>query len=757
MVSGVVLDDQSGEALPGANVLVEGTSLGAASDVDGVFRIALPDSLRGARLVLRATFVGFEPASVVVPVDRRAPLRIRLRPAFTDAGLLVVTGTRTARELETIAIPTDVVDAQQIAEQGATRLSDLLAEQPGLAPVFSLGSGIQVQGFDPEYTLILIDGEPVIGRTRGTLDLERLGVSGVERVEIVKGPSSSLYGSEALAGVVNIITRRPEGVSAALQTRLETNATRDFTLEGEAGRGDIGARLTLNRYESGGYDAVPGDNFGPTVPSFTDHSAAFRLRAGSAFGLSARFAEQRQRYDADLLLGETWVPHTMREARTDWSLAPSVTLRPSQRLTLTTRAYLADYATRLTSDAVASATGPGARTTDSRFAQRLAKLDVQADLIVGAKHLASVGAGGQRETVEADRIGGGKREADAAFVFAQHEWMPSRRLSLVTSARYDAPGDYQHTLSPKIAVQVQPATLFGEPLRARASVGSGFKAPTFQQLYLDFTNPAAGYTVVGAVDADAVLQRLEDEGLIAPGSIGAGLGLLEPERSWAAHASADVPLGDRLGGALRLKLGAFYHRVRNLIEFAPVANKLNGQQVFSYENIARVQMRGLETEATWDFGSPLRLDASYQYLRAEDLDVLAAIDAGSVFARDEQGRDYRITRDDYGGLFDRSRHSGTLRLTTTLRTTTLAARAVWRGRYGFRSGDTNRDANGSTLLDDDREYVRGHVLWNATLTQPLPRGLTLQVGAKNLFGYRDLAHIPGLPGRLLFASVRLDV
>ena len=86
----------------------------------------------------------------------------------------------------------------------------MLAEQPGLniAQDFS-GSGVQVQGFDPDYTLILLDGSPVIGRTAGTLELTRFAVGNIERVEIVKGPTSSLYGSEALAGVINLITRTP--------------------------------------------------------------------------------------------------------------------------------------------------------------------------------------------------------------------------------------------------------------------------------------------------------------------------------------------------------------------------------------------------------------------------------------------------------------------------------------------------------------------------------------------------------------------
>ncbi|MBK6817585.1 MAG: TonB-dependent receptor plug domain-containing protein [Saprospiraceae bacterium] len=92
---------------------------------------------------------------------------------------------------------------------GANRVQQVLSEQNGIQivpQVNGLGSGIQLQGFNPDYTLILLDGEPLVGRNTGLLDLNRLSPNAVKQIEIVKGPSSSLYGSEALAGVVNIIT-----------------------------------------------------------------------------------------------------------------------------------------------------------------------------------------------------------------------------------------------------------------------------------------------------------------------------------------------------------------------------------------------------------------------------------------------------------------------------------------------------------------------------------------------------------------------
>ena len=173
-----------------------------------------------------------------------------------DLPNVVVTATKGAKERRNVPVPTQVITCQDMAAQGARRLSDLLAEQTGLALVYDLGTGIQVQGLDAAYTLI--DGEPVIGRQGGTLDLERLTLADIERVEIVRGPSSSLYGSEALAGVIKLITRQPEmGFRAHSDIRYQTHDTVDLTASAEVKGERFGARFLVNRYSSGGYDLTP--------------------------------------------------------------------------------------------------------------------------------------------------------------------------------------------------------------------------------------------------------------------------------------------------------------------------------------------------------------------------------------------------------------------------------------------------------------------------------------------------------------------
>ena len=139
--------------------------------------------------------------------------QIRLKDTITEQRLeeVIVTATRTYRQLSSLPLPAQIVSQKELKQANRIRLNNILNEQTGLITVqnFIGGEGIQMQGLDSEYTLVLIDGVPLVGRSAGTLDISRVALGNIKQIEIVKGASSSLYGSEALGGVINIITENP--------------------------------------------------------------------------------------------------------------------------------------------------------------------------------------------------------------------------------------------------------------------------------------------------------------------------------------------------------------------------------------------------------------------------------------------------------------------------------------------------------------------------------------------------------------------
>ncbi|MEM9665373.1 MAG: TonB-dependent receptor [Bacteroidota bacterium] len=675
---------------------------------------------------------------------------------------VVVTATRSVKSLEDVAVPTTVVTAATMRQQGAIRLSEVLAALPGLQLFDDHGTGLQVQGFSPDYTLILIDGEPVVGRTAGTLSLDRLAVHGVERVEIVRGPSSSLYGSEALAGVVNLITAAPrEEVSGLVDMRAGSFETTDLSATLEGGSSWGGVRLFVNRYASGGYDLAPED-FGQTAPSFVDHTADLRANATVTDRLRLRLGARLAVEDYD---GNYATPNRADGGeirfddvgqRTDWSLHPEAELRLSDRFRLTGILYGAGYQTKTRHRRQTD----GVTTYADDFDQRLLKAETQVDALWSAQHLTTFGGGLQEETLGGDRYDGptGSPAATQGWAFVQHEWLPSRRVEVSASARLDAHTDYATRLSPKLAVLVRPT----ERIRLRASIGSGFKAPAFRQLYLSFTNAAAGYSVFGTTRVAEGLSRLEAEGQIdeiffAPSN-------LEPIR---AEQSVAYNVGGTVDATswLSVSANAFLNDVTDLIETQPIARKTNGQSVFGYFNLARIYTRGLEAEATarpfealgLDLASQLELSVGYQFLQARDRAVVDALNEGTVFGRDTNGRDYRLDLSDYGGLFGRSPHSATAQLTYTdaPRDLVVSVRSRWRSRYGY------RDLDGNQVANRDDEFVPAYALFDATVTKgvPVPGRLDadLQLGVDNLFDLTRGVLVSSLPGRRLYAALRFSL
>lgn len=658
---------------------------------------------------------------------------------------IVVTATRSARALEDVPVPTTVVTSEEIAARGMLRLSDVLEEQAGLLVVNDFGSGLQMQGFDPDYTLILIDGEPVVGRTSGTLDVDRLGVTGVERVEVVRGPLSSRYGADALAGVVNLITRRPGSrTRGQISAQLESTSRNDLSLWAETGTDRWSGRISLNRYGSNGHSLKPNSEI-LTLPEFSDYSAEARLRGrpteSTDLGLRLRFATQDQTSTFTLNDGSGQALYDETSQRTDWLVNPTIRQRLSSSLLLDASLY----GTRFSNESVAAAREGGDVYTETNFTHDYGK--GEAGLTWTARNDLIVHAGGG---VVLERVGGERyleaKHSNQPYGYTEVEFMPNKRVDLIASARIDAPSDYATRVTPRISALYRPI----EGIRLRASVGSGYKAPDFRQRYLSFINAAVGYAVFGSEEVRQELARLEEAGGIEEV-------LIDPSTFETLRAESSTAYGLGVewetGVGLVLSVDGFWNEVRDLVDTQPVARRTNGQHVFSYFNLDRVFTRGIEAELAWEAlsaASPiggLHVELGYQYLDSGDRDVLDAIDGGTVFARNENGRDVRLSRSDYGGLFGRSRHSGTLLVQHTMPRWGLntSLRTIVRSRYGFGDSDGNGVAFG------DREFAPGYALVNLTLAKSIGRA-DIRAGVKNLFDHTDPERLPSETGRVFFVG-----
>ena len=238
---GTVRDAVSGTALVGAEVSAIGTRGRTWTDNRGHFRLettARPDSLRIISIGYAEGRVGAGD-TVLVALERLAVVLPEL----------VTTGGRWTTRIAEDPAPITTVQSEEIVSRGVTAVDQVVAGLPGVQvqPTQPAGTSVSIRGIGEQRVLVLIDGEPAPGVQLETIDLSRLSTYDAERVEVTKGPTSSEYGSDALGGVINIVSRgppRPFTVDANVSAGNLGRRTADAALGGTSGR--LGARMTAS-------------------------------------------------------------------------------------------------------------------------------------------------------------------------------------------------------------------------------------------------------------------------------------------------------------------------------------------------------------------------------------------------------------------------------------------------------------------------------------------------------------------------------
>ncbi|MGH9801193.1 MAG: TonB-dependent receptor, partial [Blastocatellia bacterium] len=212
--------DSNGASLTGASVTLGNLTTGferiAITDAAGGF---LFPAVQNGRYKLTVTATGFGTASQVVESVTDEAVEFKLEPARLADRITVVSGSRQEELRESLNTKVDVIGRNRIRDTGYESVAEVLQELPGVltrrgtASGNSGSGGEQIQGIDSRQVLVLFDGQPVTGARgikSGVLNLDRQSISPLESIEVVKGASSALYGSDAIGGVINQISRDPK-------------------------------------------------------------------------------------------------------------------------------------------------------------------------------------------------------------------------------------------------------------------------------------------------------------------------------------------------------------------------------------------------------------------------------------------------------------------------------------------------------------------------------------------------------------------
>ncbi len=509
---------------------------------------------------------------------------------------VVVTGTKTEHSASDAPVPTQVVPRAVLEETSSDNIESVINQIPDIHvrrnDQFTLGaSTVRMQGLGPNKAAIVIDGQRFRGGIDGVVDLRDIPVAGIEQIEIIRGPSSSLYGSDAMAGVINIRTR--QGSEQPVVNLTVAGGTADKRLVTLTHGYRIG---NLSYFVSAQHDAVAiGKLFGPISAQFEGgRDEDLQERNSVRARLDYRLEHHQFNLTTDFLREDnplSFNDNLTTSAGWQWRPAPLWNLDASASFYRFTRQNdLPGFA------------------EDVEFVRPSGELRVSRTIgaLLAADHVLSFGARLDSQELESPAMVRGSNmeftspaiDADTFqyTVFVQDEILAGAKWSFVVGASFDDHNRFGLETSPRLTLTWDPY----DSLRVSASVGRGFRAPDLLQLFdVDVNNVlvvdgrVTGYALIGNPD-------------------------LQPETDWGYTMFAEYTASDAVG----LTFNAFWHEVDDLIAnnlacptpttckdgFDNPLPDLIGP-IFSFENVDAARTRGFDLN--------LKLVPPHDWLRRE--------------------------------------------------------------------------------------------------------------------------------------------
>jgi outer membrane receptor for ferrienterochelin and colicins len=515
-----------------------------------------------------------------------------------DLNMIVVTGSRSRRKLKDTVVRTEVLTRKQIKKTAATQLSDLLQTQLGiqLNEVQGGGTSIVMQGLGSKHILILVDGQRLNGRMRDVLDLSRFPLERIERIEIVKGAGSALYGSDALGGVINIITRKPKRkLSVDVNGRYGNGQGNLFDLTAGLGfkRKGWSGQLNLGWHQYDAFDWNPADKAtsgSSTQQIQVDGNVGYRFSRKLRLRLRGQYLFQdRAGVDSNSVGGVF-----DRQTRTETTEATFSLRAMLPKLTLLNWTAHMAYFRNQNLYKQRNSPSPGDFQENVDW---IGQTNLQVNKAFGLQHLLTGGLVGLFEYLRSPRL---KKDQTASrlrgSLFVQYEWIPldgppakgwapGTRFSLVPGFRAEFDSLFGPIVSPKLALRYDPI----KGLIFRASYGYGYRAPSFKELFLEFENNAVGYVVTG-----------NDQ--------------LRPETSHSIQAGVEW----RQLSWLSLRANFFRNDLDNLITERLMPATPGQPQRFTYTNIATALTTGVESMIQLHPSRYFTLHLGYTYTHTAD-------------------------------------------------------------------------------------------------------------------------------------------
>ncbi len=606
----ILLDKETNKPIPYANICFESINSSAksytVSDVNGKFRKPYC-----TKCIIAISYIGYKTLIDTLNISEKKSFY--LIPDFLELDQVIISATRTNKLLIDAPVITQVIPASRIENQGLTNIQDVLtSEIPGLDfSQVGFGTEISMQGLNSKNILILIDGEQMAGENGNNIDYSRLNTSNIERIEIVKGAASALYGSQAMGGVINIITK-------SSMKNFDLQIGGKYTAFNQINYPDISTDDDDFLYKS--KLDLPNLNFNTSLGFNVNKLSGrtdFVSKSADAYQLEDKYD---QHYDITNIDTTIIIPATTTNVNgfADLSISQKLKYKYSKKLEFNAKASYYyhnkydfhndnkyDNYTDITYGANLIYT-PSSRLNirasfnndtyfkynffeklnekEMKYKNRFINPKILSNYTINHIHTLTMGIEFLYEYLLTDKFTGSSltdKNANTSVAFIQDDINIGKKINIVAGLRTDYHSIFGIHISPKASIMYK-----YKRHRFRLNYANGFRSPTLKELYMNW-NLLGMFTIKG------------DKNLV-------------PESNQYISLSAEYA-HKNLNGSINIYNNWFKNKI--------VGEWQNNQTVYQYINLGNSRLSGIELLLKYKFLQYFNISGGYSYVidhRAEE-------------------------------------------------------------------------------------------------------------------------------------------
>ncbi|MDQ2179260.1 TonB-dependent receptor [Marinifilum sp. D714] len=701
VLKGVVTQKSNQQTMPGASVYFSGTTTGTATNNKGEYKIK---NLSPGDYDLVVSFSGYSRQKQKITIKEGVNvLNFAMVESKSQLGEIVVTGTGTAHHLKTAPVQTELIGKKAIASSGASDFNELMMS---VSPSFdfnpgTMGGMMTINGLGNDFILVLVDGKRMYGDVGGNTDLNRINPDDVERIEVLKGASSLLYGSDAIAGVVNIITKKSkQKINISNTSRIREHRTYQQSNTVDLNLGKFSWNGNFNHKRSDGWKLSPFEIDDDELVE-TDKRAQYDYN-DFTFAQTLKFRATKK---LEVYAGNSFFKKHVKRPTSIYKYGYFYTdksFEAGAKYLLNKRDYISfdynfdqyryyyrynqEYKNYKKSD------------KDIQNDQRMSNFRMKYVNTISKNNTLTLGADYLKEKmVSEDRLVNGKADAKTIALYAQEEIKLLKKLQLVAGTRYVKHNEFGSAFTPKVSLLYKL-----EHFNFRGTYGYGFKAPTVKELYYAYEKRGTLY--LGNEDLDPQKSQYSSLGVEFHNDfLSASItGYINNVDDLIAYETIDLEPGDADNGIKKRR---------------------------KHYNVEESKSQGIDFLLNAKLGAGFTLGGGYSYVDAKDETTGEKLDG---------------VAENYGNVrlaYDRS----------------------WKN-YSFNATILGRIQDEKSY-DNGEDNAKGFDLWKLTTNHKfLNLGsfiLEAQLGVDNIFDYVDNSpygsHYGTInPGRTFFAGITIN-